>query len=89
LDLDPQVAISLPRVHVQVGSDDAAMEQGLSAALQKGMVSRGHTLKIAPILPDGHTIGCVQAVRVIDKTDGSTTLVAGADPRKIGRPATY
>jgi gamma-glutamyltranspeptidase len=89
LNLDPQVAVNLPRVHVQVGTEQVSMEQGLSYALQKGIISRGHILKIAPLLPDGHTIGCVQAIQVIDKIDGSTTLVAAADPRKIGRPATY
>jgi gamma-glutamyltranspeptidase len=89
LELDPQVAINLPRVHVQVGQEPVSMEEGLSVVLQKGIVARGHSLFIAPILPDGHTIGCVQAIRVVDKDDKSTTLVAAADTRKAGRPATY
>lgn len=69
------------------------MEDGLSPLLQRGIISRGHLLSIAPLLPDGHTIGCIQAIQVVDKltntNDVKTTLIAASDPRKIGRPAAY
>ncbi|KAL0490436.1 glutathione hydrolase [Acrasis kona] len=86
LNLDPQVAINLPRVHVQAGVDEVAMEEGLIMMLQKALIEKGHKLKIAPILPDGHTIGSVQAVQV---TNDGKTLVAASDIRKLGVPATF
>ena len=75
-DMDPQAAVSSPRVHHQWLPDKLWMEPGFSRDVTDALEERGHDLVIQ------RGFSAVQAVLVT--ADGAE---GGADPRKGGWPA--
>jgi len=76
-DMDPQAAVSAPRIHHQWLPDTLFVEPEIPRDVRQNLEKRGHTLDVRP----GFT--AVQAVRRSD--DGR--MEGGSDPRKGGWPA--
>jgi gamma-glutamyltranspeptidase/glutathione hydrolase len=75
--MDPQAAVSAPRIHHQWIPDTLSLEPEISLDTQRLLQARGHTLSVHP------GFSAVQAVQRLP--DGTT--IGGSDPRKDGWPA--
>eukprot|EP00002_Diphylleia_rotans_P022487 TRINITY_DN4404_c0_g1_i1.p1 TRINITY_DN4404_c0_g1~~TRINITY_DN4404_c0_g1_i1.p1 ORF type:complete len:602 (-),score=129.33 TRINITY_DN4404_c0_g1_i1:88-1893(-) len=83
LDFDEPVesAVTVPRFHHQWLPEELLVERGFDSDLVADLTQRKHKIDIADNLPDGHTLGNVQVIRV----DGER-MYAASDPRKQGLP---
>jgi gamma-glutamyltranspeptidase / glutathione hydrolase len=75
-DMDPQAAVSAPRIHHQWLPDRLFVEPDLPVDVRAGLEARGHTLDVRPGF---------SAVQAAVRTEAG--FAAGSDPRKAGRPA--
>ncbi|EFC42931.1 Gamma-glutamyltranspeptidase [Naegleria gruberi] len=87
--VQPNLAVALPRLHAQPGSDVVKMEEGFNRQVITALQEKGHTFEPVQILPDGHTIGCCQVIQVSSTENDQNLFLPGTDPRKLGSPACF
>ena len=79
--LDPEAAVSAPRVHHQGTPDVLLVEPEVPDDVRTGLVARGYTVNLAP-----EPLAAAQAIWVRER-DGRREMLAASDPRKAGLPA--
>lgn len=74
--MDPQAAVSAPRIHHQWSPNSLVVDEGIPEDVLRALRARGHELKVMPFF---------SAVQMIDGAPGAQ--LGASDPRKGGLPA--